>query len=112
MAQLATQASRGPNEKLTITEVCWELKISRSTFYEWRASAAPRAASPSPRAACASAAPTSTADSAPMRTQPDGHHLRRPRLQDRGLLRHSGHSRTGQLTQPAQARSIAAGRLT
>ena len=37
MAQLVTPASRGPNEKLTIPEVCWELKISRSTFYDWRA---------------------------------------------------------------------------
>lgn len=25
------------NEKLTVAEVCAELKISRSTFYEWRA---------------------------------------------------------------------------
>ena len=37
MAQLAIQASRGSNEKLTIAEVCRELKISRSTFYDWRA---------------------------------------------------------------------------
>jgi len=37
MAQLVTPASRGPNEKLTIPEVCRELKISRSTFYDWRA---------------------------------------------------------------------------
>jgi len=37
MAQLVTPASRGPNEKLTIAEVCRELKISRSTFYDWRA---------------------------------------------------------------------------
>jgi len=37
MAQLATQSPRGPNEKLTISEVCRELKISRSTFYDWRA---------------------------------------------------------------------------
>ena len=37
MAQLAIQAPRGPNEKLTIAEVCRELKISRSTFYDWRA---------------------------------------------------------------------------
>lgn len=25
-----------PQEQLTIAEVCAELKISRSTFYEWR----------------------------------------------------------------------------
>jgi excisionase family DNA binding protein len=37
MAQLVTPASRGPNEKLTIAEVCRELKVSRSTFYDWRA---------------------------------------------------------------------------
>ncbi len=30
-------AGRGPDEKLTIAEVCAELKISRSTFYDWRA---------------------------------------------------------------------------
>jgi excisionase family DNA binding protein len=28
---------RDPDEKLTITEVCTELKITRSTFYDWRA---------------------------------------------------------------------------
>jgi predicted DNA-binding transcriptional regulator AlpA len=37
MAQLGTAASRGSNEKLTLAEVCRELKISRSTFYDWRA---------------------------------------------------------------------------
>ena len=37
MTQLARPASRGPNEKLTIAEVCDELKVSRSTFYDWRA---------------------------------------------------------------------------
>jgi excisionase family DNA binding protein len=37
MAQLPRSLSRGPNEKLTIGEVCAELKISRSTFYDWRA---------------------------------------------------------------------------
>jgi excisionase family DNA binding protein len=25
-----------PNEKLTVSELCTELKISRSTFYDWR----------------------------------------------------------------------------
>lgn len=29
--------SFGSTEKLTVTEVCAELKISRSTFYDWRA---------------------------------------------------------------------------
>ena len=37
MTHLARPASRGPNEKLTIAEVCNELKVSRSTFYDWRA---------------------------------------------------------------------------
>ena len=37
MTQLPHPAPRGPNEKLTIAEVCRELKISRSTFYDWRA---------------------------------------------------------------------------
>jgi excisionase family DNA binding protein len=25
-----------PNEKLTVRELCTELKVSRSTFYDWR----------------------------------------------------------------------------
>jgi excisionase family DNA binding protein len=37
MTQLQRPAPRGPDEKLTIAEVCAELKISRSTFYDWRA---------------------------------------------------------------------------
>jgi excisionase family DNA binding protein len=37
MTQLSRTVPRGPNEKLTIAEVCRELKISRSTFYDWRA---------------------------------------------------------------------------
>ncbi len=27
----------GPNEKLTLAEVCAKLRIERSTFYDWRA---------------------------------------------------------------------------
>jgi excisionase family DNA binding protein len=27
----------GPDEKLTLAEVCAELRIERSTFYDWRA---------------------------------------------------------------------------
>lgn len=26
-----------PNDRLTLAEVCTELRISRSTFYDWRA---------------------------------------------------------------------------
>ena len=37
MTRPSHPVSRGPNEKLTIAEVCNELKISRSTFYDWRA---------------------------------------------------------------------------
>lgn len=37
MTQLAHAVPRGSAEKLTIAEVCAELKISRSTFYDWRA---------------------------------------------------------------------------
>jgi excisionase family DNA binding protein len=33
---LATRTVGGAREKLTIAEVCAELQISRSTFYEWR----------------------------------------------------------------------------
>jgi predicted DNA-binding transcriptional regulator AlpA len=32
----AAASDRDPDEKLTIDEVCLELKISRSTFYDWR----------------------------------------------------------------------------
>jgi predicted DNA-binding transcriptional regulator AlpA len=32
----AAVSDRDPDEKLTIDEVCLELKISRSTFYDWR----------------------------------------------------------------------------
>lgn len=28
--------ARTPEEKLTIVEVCAELKVSKSTFYDWR----------------------------------------------------------------------------
>ena len=37
VARPAPSQARGPDEKLTIAEVCAELKISRSTFYDWRA---------------------------------------------------------------------------
>jgi excisionase family DNA binding protein len=30
-------APTSPNEKLTLAEVCAELRIERSTFYDWRA---------------------------------------------------------------------------
>jgi predicted DNA-binding transcriptional regulator AlpA len=30
-------ARRDPDEKLTLSEVCQELRIERSTFYDWRA---------------------------------------------------------------------------
>jgi predicted DNA-binding transcriptional regulator AlpA len=30
-------AHGGANEKLTLAEVCAELRIERSTFYDWRA---------------------------------------------------------------------------
>lgn len=29
-------AEANPNEKLTVGELCAELKVSRSTFYDWR----------------------------------------------------------------------------
>lgn len=31
------QPRRDPDQKLTLAEVCEELQIERSTFYEWRA---------------------------------------------------------------------------
>jgi excisionase family DNA binding protein len=31
---MAVEAS--PHEKLTVSELCAELKVSRSTFYDWR----------------------------------------------------------------------------
>jgi predicted DNA-binding transcriptional regulator AlpA len=33
----ATPASRAARSRLTIADVCTDLGISRSTFYEWRA---------------------------------------------------------------------------
>ena len=33
----APLAHGGPHEKLTLAEVCAELRIERSTFYDWRA---------------------------------------------------------------------------
>jgi excisionase family DNA binding protein len=33
----ASLARGGPNEKLTLAEVCAELRVERSTFYDWRA---------------------------------------------------------------------------
>ncbi len=32
----ATAPEINPNEKLTVGELCAELKVSRSTFYDWR----------------------------------------------------------------------------
>jgi excisionase family DNA binding protein len=34
---VTTAAARSRDEKLTLAEVCVELKVSRSTFYDWRA---------------------------------------------------------------------------
>jgi excisionase family DNA binding protein len=31
-----TVPETNPNEKLTVSELCTELKVSRSTFYDWR----------------------------------------------------------------------------
>ena len=31
-----TSPEADPNEKLTVSELCAELKVSRSTFYDWR----------------------------------------------------------------------------
>jgi excisionase family DNA binding protein len=37
MTHLPRHVAQEPDEKLTVAEVCKELKISRSTFYDWRA---------------------------------------------------------------------------
>lgn len=37
MTHLPGHLAHKPDEKLTVAEVCKELKISRSTFYDWRA---------------------------------------------------------------------------
>ncbi|MEV6111235.1 helix-turn-helix transcriptional regulator [Streptomyces puniciscabiei] len=34
---MTTSVPRPRDEKLTLAEVCKDLKISRSTFYDWRA---------------------------------------------------------------------------
>ncbi len=36
MLPLTPPAEADPNEKLTVHELCAELKVSRSTFYDWR----------------------------------------------------------------------------
>jgi excisionase family DNA binding protein len=33
---LPSAAGSGAHEKLTVSELCAELKVSRSTFYDWR----------------------------------------------------------------------------
>jgi predicted DNA-binding transcriptional regulator AlpA len=35
-ASVVPTTGKDPDEKLTLAEVCVELKISRSTFYDWR----------------------------------------------------------------------------
>jgi predicted DNA-binding transcriptional regulator AlpA len=37
MGTSRANASRGPRGRLTIADVCDDLGISRSTFYDWRA---------------------------------------------------------------------------
>ena len=37
MGTSRASAPRGPRSRLTIAEVCEDLGISRSTFYDWRA---------------------------------------------------------------------------
>jgi predicted DNA-binding transcriptional regulator AlpA len=37
MGTSRASAPRGPRSRLTIAEVCDDLGISRSTFYDWRA---------------------------------------------------------------------------
>jgi len=32
----AAPPNTDPNEKLTVSELCAELKVARSTFYDWR----------------------------------------------------------------------------
>ncbi|GAA3144829.1 helix-turn-helix domain-containing protein [Streptomyces rectiviolaceus] len=34
---MTTALPRSRNDKLTLAEVCEDLKVSRSTFYDWRA---------------------------------------------------------------------------
>jgi predicted DNA-binding transcriptional regulator AlpA len=34
---ITTSSRRDPDAKLTLAEVCAELRIERSTFYDWRA---------------------------------------------------------------------------
>ncbi|MFE7806627.1 helix-turn-helix transcriptional regulator [Streptomyces sp. NPDC057430] len=36
MRRLSISATRRSEEKLTVDELCEELRISRSTFYDWR----------------------------------------------------------------------------
>ena len=49
---------RDPDEKLTLAEVCKELRIERSTFYGWRAKGRAPKCSKLPNGSCASFAGT------------------------------------------------------
>ena len=76
--------------RLTVAEVCAELRIARSTFYEWRAKDRAPGASSSPTATSVSAGQSWSAGCSRTRTRPDGDQLRRQGLEDRGLRRAPG----------------------
>jgi predicted DNA-binding transcriptional regulator AlpA len=60
-----------PGDRLTIAQLCEELGVSRSTFYEWRAKGRAPAASSCPTARSVSAGPSSSAGLSPWRRWPD-----------------------------------------
>ena len=77
----------GSSKMLTLPEVCEELHVSRSTFYDWRQKGrAPRCIK-LPTATCASDGATWTTGSTTTRTPLDGDHVQRQGLEDRGRTR-------------------------
>jgi hypothetical protein len=81
------RASRTTRTRLTIADVCADLGIFRSTFYEWRAKGQAPAASNSPTATFASTAPSMNAGSPPSKRPPNDRHIRRPGVENRAVQR-------------------------
>lgn len=70
-------------DKLAVGEVCADLQIAQSTFYEWRTKGTGPHASSCPTGSSACAALTLKPGSTPARTWPDGQpHLRRAHLEN------------------------------
>lgn len=63
--------------RLTIADVCADLGVSRSTFYDWRAKGRGPRCINSPTEISASTAPNTNAGSPPWKRPHDDHHIQR-----------------------------------